>query len=670
MKTNIFVKIVTTLVLLCIISSCANQLDKTQAYQTPQQSHQLTDISHLSDQEKAELYQNIIAADLAAADGNHSLATNYYLAAARLSGSPNLIQLCIISAKIAKDDLALLQASEIWLETDPNNVSALTLKVIGNLSHQNLLPALETTYRLFELKRSSTDRYRLLQTIVNSHSPGVVNAYYEQLTNHYPKSTAILTGKAAFFARVAKHTQNPRAMLNKAFAELDSAMAIKENYIPAIELYTRLFYQSRQDEKAEALLRQLNASYPKSKDISQLLGQLLYDLKKYDLTSQHYTNWLKSNPKDHEARFFLAATHFAKNEFEKSLKQYLKVLGSDYKPQMVYFFCGNSAAQIKQYEQSIACYELIESGRYLTRGKIELAKIYALTNQVEKALETVRNPRFASDSQTQVQLINIEIELLNQHVSNEKAKIRLETAMKDFPDNVSLLFKKITLYQLADKPKPLVNLLSQAVQKVTEPDKKHQFHLSVAGFLRNNNHFQAAVDWLDKALLESPEDTDYLYARALYKEPLGLYEEMIKDFKYLLSLDPENVNIKNALGYTLVDMNQEMAYASQLIEQAYLALPNNASIIDSKGWLAFRQGYFEQAIIYLKKAYNIAPSADVATHIGEVYWTSGDKEKARKFWNQAKKLDANNFLLLTTTKRFGVELDETSENNSQPEPNN
>lgn len=656
MKSSKFFKTVCILIIWVSVSSCANLSNKTIEYSTEQQTHQLTDISHLTDREKADLYEAIIAADLSAANGEYELATSYYLAAASLSKSIELIQLSVEAAEASGDNLALLQAADIWLEIAPNNIDALTLKIAGLLSHQQISQALDFTVRLFEQQRQPVERYELLESIAQNQQPGVINAYFDQLTLKDPDAIAVHTSKASFFARVAKHTRNPTATLQQAFAYLQKALDLKQNFMPAVELHTRLLYQAHQDEKAEAFLRQLYANFPESKPISQLLGQLLYDLRKYNLTEQHYISWLKNNEEDLEARFFLAASYFATSKFEKSLTQYQQLLGSDYKPQLVYFFCGNSASQIKQFAQAIACYELVEDGKYLTRSKIELAKLYALSGKIGQALTTVRNPRYAVDENTQVQLINIEVEILDKHVGKNKAQQRLNAALANHPENVSLLFKKIKIDELSDKPEALVELLAKAEKQIPEGDKKQQFNLSVAGFLRNNNHYQQAVNWLDNALKQLPDDRDYLYARALYKEPLGLFDEMVTDFKYLLNLDPENVNIKNALGYTLVDLNQEIDYAAKLIEQAYQAMPNNAAVIDSKGWLAYRKGLYKQAIKYLIASYRMLPSADVATHIGEVYWVSGDKPKALDFWKQAKKMDPKNYLLLSTIKKLDVEL--------------
>ena len=625
-------------------------------YSTPHKNHQLTDISHLTIRERADLYENIIAADLAAANGEHEVATSYYLAAARMSNSTDLIQLSVDSARSAEDSLGLLQASELWLAQDPNNLEALAINIDGLLQNQALEEAVDLTQFYFENQTDAVQRAELLTQNTKTLSLPLANAYLSQIENANPTSVAAIFAKAEFYHRAAKHTKSPSSILQQAFTFVNRALSIKGDFIPAIELKTRLYYQARQDEKAEAMLREAHAKYPKSAEINQLLGQLLYDLRKYSLAKQHYTSWLKKHSKDLEARFFLAASHFATSNFAAALKNYKQIIGSDYKPQLSYFFCGNSATQIKQYEQAIACYEKVESGGYLTRSKVELAKLYALSGKIERALAVARNPNYATNDKSKVQLINIEVEILHRHVDKQQAKERLATALQNHPDNLNLLFKKIKFEQLIDKPKILIPLLEQAEEKITDKKNNHQFNLTIAGFLKNNGLYHQAIDWLNRALTQKPEDQEYLYARALYKEPLGLVDEMISEFKYLLNLDPSNVNVKNALGYTLVDVNRELEYASQLIEQAYTAMPNNAAVIDSKGWLAYRNGAFDQAIQYLNLAFKIAPSADVAVHIGEVYWQKGEKDKAKNFWNKAKQMDEKNYLLATTIKKFGVSL--------------
>ncbi len=637
------------------LASCANQTPLEQ-YQTPQQAHEFEDISHLDDRERADLYESIIAADLASANQQFEVATSYYLAAARLSKSINLIELAIDAAEQSNDNLAMLQASELWLALEPQNIDAHITKIQAQLSHQEIDQAVASSSHLFSLEPDLSELGLLLDEMVRAKPPAIANAYFTQLNANYADNVAVLFARGAFFARVAKLTPRPAEVMKQAFVELNKALEIQSDYIPAVDLKTRLLYQSRQDEKAEAFLRKLHTDFPDSGEISHMLGQLLYDLRKFDLAKQHYANWLKSNKKDHKAYFYLASTHFATGDYKSSLSNFQKILGKDYKPQLTYFFCGNSAAQIKEYAQAIACYNLVSEGKYLTRAKVEQAKLYALTGEIEKALDTVRNPKFADNLESELQLINIEVEILNQYKGKLHALSRLESAISAHPEAISLLFKKMRLLELNDKPEQLIPKLKQARAQFQDDGKKHQYDLAVAALLRNNQHFQQAVDWLTEALKEKPQDRDYLYARALYKEPLGLFDEMIADFKHLLAIDPENANIMNALGYTLADQNRELDYAAELIEKAYLAMPDNAAVVDSKGWLAFRKGEYREALQFLNLAYKMSPSADVATHIGEVYWQTGEKDKAMVYWNKAKQLDPTNYLLFTTIERLGVKI--------------
>jgi len=329
-----------------------------------------------------------------------------------------------------------------------------------------LQQAVITTHRFFDLESDESARAEFLTQSSRNKALPLANAYLSQINEAYPTSVATLYAKAEFFAHVAKQTKAPASILQRAFASATKALALKGDFIPAIELKTRLYYQARQDEKAEALLRDLQAKYPKSSKINQLLGQLLYDLKKYDLVKQHYTSWLNKHPKDVEARFFLAASYFARSEFASALSSYKQVIGSNYKPQLSYFFCGSSASQVKDFDQAISCYDKVESGEYLTRAKIELAKLYALNGKIDKALLVVRNPNYATNQLQRVQLINIEIEILNQHVDKDQAKQRLASAMRDYPNELSLLFKKIKLDALVSQPKVLVPLLQQAEERL------------------------------------------------------------------------------------------------------------------------------------------------------------------------------------------------------------
>jgi Tfp pilus assembly protein PilF len=108
----------------------------------------------------------------------------------------------------------------------------------------------------------------------------------------------------------------------------------------------------------------------------------------------------------------------------------------------------------------------------------------------------------------------------------------------------------------------------------------------------------------------------------------------------------------NAYGYTLADHNEDLPRARKLIERAYAEAPRNAAILDSLGWVLYRQGDPDGALTYLKAAYADDRGADIAAHLGEVLWQLGRRDEADKLWSEAGKDDTDNKLLNATRLRL------------------
>ena len=80
--------------------------------------------------------------------------------------------------------------------------------------------------------------------------------------------------------------------------------------------------------------------------------------------------------------------------------------------------------------------------------------------------------------------------------------------------------------------------------------------------------------------------------------------------------------------------------------------PDDPFIMDSMGWLLYRQGQVKEAVEWLQRAYVLRPDAEVAAHFGEVLWVDGQRERAQQVWKEALKDNAKNEVLQSTVKRF------------------
>ncbi len=142
------------------------------------------------------------------------------------------------------------------------------------------------------------------------------------------------------------------------------------------------------------------------------------------------------------------------------------------------------------------------------------------------------------------------------------------------------------------------------------------------------------------------------YARASVFEDEGKIDQALRELALVLKSRPEDPAAMNAYGFTLADHSKRLSKARKLIERAHDAAPKNAAILDSLGWVLFRQGHEQDALPYLRAAYSDDRGGDIAAHLGEVLWQQGKQDEAQRVWSEASLVDADNKLLKSTRQRL------------------
>ncbi len=173
--------------------------------------------------------------------------------------------------------------------------------------------------------------------------------------------------------------------------------------------------------------------------------------------------------------------------------------------------------------------------------------------------------------------------------------------------------------------------------------------LAEVQLLRDHRQWQAAFDLL-KA--QSSEDADLLYEQAMLAEKLNQVEEMEKLLRSVIAKNPSYYNAYNALGFSLADRNLRLNEAKQLIVKALTFAPEDPFITDSLGWVEFRLGNFNAALMHLQKAYKTRQDAEIAAHLGEVLWVLKRQDEAIKVWREGLDIAPNNETLQETLQRL------------------
>jgi tetratricopeptide (TPR) repeat protein len=196
--------------------------------------------------------------------------------------------------------------------------------------------------------------------------------------------------------------------------------------------------------------------------------------------------------------------------------------------------------------------------------------------------------------------------------------------------------------------------LHELQSDATAPEEARRDAYILEAELRNQDKDpDAELDAYARGLAAFPDDPEILYARALGWERRDNIARAEADFRKILVADPDSTAALNALGYTLADRTTRYQEALELIDRARAADPDNAAIIDSYGWLLYRLGRKEEALVELRRALSLQKDPEIAAHVGEVLWELGRKDEARRYFEQARELDPENRSLRRVLEKIG-----------------
>ena len=177
-----------------------------------------------------------------------------------------------------------------------------------------------------------------------------------------------------------------------------------------------------------------------------------------------------------------------------------------------------------------------------------------------------------------------------------------------------------------------------------------QYPNSANGFRTLGNHYRR-LEVYDKAevsygeaikLYTAKGDADWFlyYVRGITRERLDIWELAEKDFRKALSLNPNQPQVLNYLGYSLIEKNSNLEEALDMIERAVKASPDSGYIVDSLGWGYYKLGRYKKALPNLERAAELMPIDPIINdHLGDVYWMVGRKTEAEFQWRRALSFD-------------------------------
>ncbi|MGZ3745459.1 MAG: tetratricopeptide repeat protein, partial [Pseudobdellovibrionaceae bacterium] len=169
-----------------------------------------------------------------------------------------------------------------------------------------------------------------------------------------------------------------------------------------------------------------------------------------------------------------------------------------------------------------------------------------------------------------------------------------------------------------------------------------QLYAMYASLLDELGEYNKAINMLTDAVEKFPESAQLRFYYGTLYDRTGKKDRVITEMKKVLELDPKHVQAMNYLAFTWAEGNTHLGEAEKMARNALTIESKDGYIMDTLGWILYKQGKFAEAVKVLEAAFKNQSSVSIiAEHLGDAYYKQRMVDKAKKMYLRAADLEAD-----------------------------
>jgi tetratricopeptide (TPR) repeat protein len=437
-----------------------------------------------------------------------------------------------------------------------------------------------------------------------------------------------------------------------------------ENRLLLAKVYTSLGLE----DKAVAIYKAL-LEIREDHDTLLLLGTLYVQKMEYDEAQKILNRLIRLEGDSYLGHYSLARLYRELQNYDKAAASYEKALELNWFERLAYETAEFYENQL-QYDKAIAVYQrIIEEGESSDMAKTKLVNLYLKIEENDKALELLRELRTVLPESFNVDITITRI-LLSQEKYDEAIMI-LKDVLQTNPELTVMryllgmaYYRKNVLEKAAEQLKVippesnlyedsiflLVRILSEADDQAGAAEllekqiadastRKASFYIVLASIYREMEEVERGKELYEQAVRLYPQDAELLYNFGLFLEKTGEQDNAMSKMQAVLALEPDNGPALNYVGYTWADNGINLDTALEYIKKAVELMPDDGYVRDSLGWVYFKMGDINRAVVELEKAAAMVQDDPIIReHLGDAYVQAQEPEKALASYEEAYRL--------------------------------
>ncbi len=514
-------------------------------------------------------YYRLLIAEFAGQRGHMKVAVEHYLALAESLGDAVLAKRATRIAVFARDDPAALNAAQVWVDLEPEDMEARQIIAAMYIRHGDAAAALgHLEYVLANEGEESGNRLRMIANLLGREEDRITALLVmEQLVQKVGDNIDALLAYALLSIR-AEHLDKARDAMDRIVKHTELSSNVAMAYLAVLQKQDKL------PEAIEWLERMLSVN-PEQFGLRLIFARLLADANRYEEARIQFTLLSDEQPDNTDIIFALALLNLQANRTDDAETYFKRLLELETREDEAYFYLGQIAESRDELDVAVTQYRAMQGGSNYFSAQLRIALALSTLGKVEDGLEHLSNVT-VQDEEQGFHLVRARGEMLTEHDRFDEAMAAYDDALIDGVYNTEILY---TRAMLAEKMGRL-DVLERDLRAIiaAEPDNAQALNALGYTLADRTERYEEALALINQALELTPDDFYILDSMGWVLYRLGRLEEAVDFLEKAREIrnDPE---VAAHLGEVLWVMGDQDA-ARDVWESALRDTPNDKKLLD------------------------------------------------------------------------------------------
>lgn len=414
----------------------------------------------------------------------------------------------------------------------------------------------------------------------------------------------------------------------------------------------RMYEALKQPSEAIKYYENITENYQYDETVLLRMADIYESYNDYANTAATVEKLLTLNPTDINLKYSAAAAYVKIPDYENAIRIYEEILTTnpnnrDVQTEVIklYFRQNRNTEAFDKYSKLINK----DSVDFMTKMDVAIAFLQASAEDKE-ALNVSKNIlQNLQAAYPHEWMPEFYLAYMDSHDNPAATEQKFKDLLARVDTSAELYIQVGFYYYEQNKFKPASEVFSTGAGKFTD-----DFRLN---YLAGNTYYRlgdnrSALPFLERAFQITPSDLDVLSNLGLVYDDLKMNAETDRLYETAFKYHPDNILLLNNYAYHLSELGVKLKEALEMSKKTIDKEPNNASYLDTYGWILFKMKDYKNAAIYIEKAVKLGKNATLLDHLGDIYEGMGEVVKALKYWREALEMEPGNETIKSKIEKF------------------